>query len=83
MLFGAETWVIIPCIGTALVRSSHPGGETDDGTAPAEDNGRDVEIHLYGCGKGGGKFLDDGVIRQAAPEHGRTVYRYTITVRPV
>ena len=54
-----------------------------DGTANAEDNGRDVEIHLDGGGKGDGGFLDDGGIRQVAPEHGRTVYRYTITVRPV
>ena len=30
-----------------------PGGETADGKAPAEGNGRDVEIHLAGGGKGG------------------------------
>ena len=48
-----------------------------------EDNGRDVEIHLGGGGKGGGGFLDYGGIRQAAPEHGCTVYFYVITVRPV
>ena len=40
---------------------------------PAEDNGRDVEIHLVGGGKGGGGFLGDGGIRQEAPEHGLTV----------
>ena len=62
---------------------SDPGDKTADGTAPAEDNGRNVEIHLGGGGKGGGGFLDDGGIRQAAPEHGHTVYRYAITVRPV
>ena len=48
-----------------------------------EDTGRDVEIHLRGGGKGGGGVLDDGGIRQAAPEHGRTVYRYAVSVRTV
>ena len=48
-----------------------------------EDNGRDVEIHLGGGGKGGGGFLDYVGIRQAEPEHGRTVYCYAITVRIV
>ena len=48
-----------------------------------EDNGRDVEINLGGGGKGGGRFLDNGGMRKAAPEHGRTVYRYAINVRPV
>ena len=62
---------------------SYPGGETADRTAPTEDNVRDVLIHLGGGGKGGDGVLDDGGIRQAEPEHGRTVYRYTITVRPV
>ena len=42
-----------------------------------------MEIHLDGGGKGSGRFLDDGGIRQAVPEHGRTVYRYTITVIPL
>ena len=61
-------------MGTELGGVSDPGGETDDGAAPAEDNGRDVEIHLDGIGKGGGRFLEDEEIRQAAPEHGHTVY---------
>ena len=42
-----------------------------------------MEIHLDGGGKRCGGFLDDGGIRQAAPEHTRTVYRYAITVIPV
>ena len=52
-------------------------------TDPVEDNGRYVEIHLDDGGKGGGGVLDDGGIRQAAPGHGHTFYRYEITVRPV
>ena len=67
-------------MGAALGGVSDPGSETADTTSPAEDNGRDVELHLGGCGKGSGSFIDYGGIRQAAPEHGRTVYRYTITV---
>ena len=62
---------------------SDPGGETDYGKAPAEYNRREVEIHLGGGVKGGGGVLDCGGIHQADPEHGRTVHRYAITVRPV
>ena len=83
LIFVAETWVVTPHVGKALGWSSDPGGETDDGTAPAEDTGREVEIHLGGGGKGGGKILDDGGIYQAAAEHGCTVHCYVITVRPV
>ena len=83
LIFGAEIWVVTPRMGTALGGVSDTGGKTDDGTAPAEDNGWDIEIHLSSGGKGGSGFLDDGGIRQAAPEHGRTVYCYAITVRPV
>ena len=57
--------------------------EMVDGTAPAEDNGQEMYIHLSGDGKGGGGVLDNGGIHQAAPEHGRTVDRCAITVRPV
>ena len=39
---------------------SDPGFKTADRTAPADDNGRDVEIHLVGGGKLGGRFLDYG-----------------------
>ena len=38
-----------------------------DGKDPTEDNGRDVEIHLNGGSKGGGRVLGDGGIRQAEP----------------
>ena len=62
---------------------SGPGGDTVDGTAPAEDTGREVEIHFGGNGKGGYGVLDNGGINQEAQEHGRTVYCYAITVRPV
>ena len=48
-----------------------------------EDNGRHLEIHLGGGGKVGDGFPDDGGIRQASPENGRTVYCYAITVRPM
>ena len=83
LLFGEETWVVTPRMGLALGGELYPGGETADRTAPTENNGQDVEIHLGSGGKGGGGFLNDGGIRQAAPEHGCTVYHYRITVRPV
>ena len=76
-------------LGGHLPHGHGPGGVSDpcgkmaDGTAPTEDNRRDVEIHPGGGGKGGGGFLDDGGIGQAAPEHGHILYRYAITVRPV
>ena len=46
---------------------SDPVGETADGTATAEDNGRVVVIHLDGGSKGDGGVLDNGGIRQAVP----------------
>ena len=63
-----------------IFRSSRP--DLQD-RAHAEDNGQDVGIHVGGGSKGGGRFLDDGGILQAAPEHGHTVYFYSITVKPV
>ena len=54
-----------------------------DGTAPAEDTGWEVYIHLSGNGKGGGGVLYNGGIHPASLEHDRTVHRYAITVRPV
>ena len=62
---------------------SGSGSKMVDGTAPAEDNGQEMYIHLSGDGKGGGGVLDNGGIHPAAPEHGCTVHRYKITVRPV
>ena len=59
------------------------GGETADSMDIAEDTGHGVEISLGGGSKGDGGILDDGGIYQAAAEHGRTVHRYAITVRPV
>ena len=55
----------------------------DDGTAPVEDTGREVDINFGINGTRGGGVLDNGGIHQVAPEHSCTVYCYTITVRPV
>ena len=54
-----------------------------DSEAPAKDTRQEVEIHLVGGGKGGDRVLDNGGIYQAAPEHGRTVHPYVVTVRSV
>ena len=48
-----------------------------------EDTRQEVEIHLGGGGKGGGSIFDNRGLYQEAEEHGRTVYRYMITVRPL
>ena len=37
-----------------------------DEMAPTEDTGQEVEIHLGANSKGGGGFLDDGGVQQAA-----------------
>ena len=42
-----------------------------------------MEINLISGGKGGGNILDDGGVYQAAAEHGCTVHRYVVTVRPM
>ena len=83
LLFGSETWVVTPHIGKALGGVSGPGGETVDGKAPSEDTRQEGDIYLVGNGKVGEGVIDDGGIHPAAPEHGRTVHRCTITVRPV
>ena len=70
-------------MGKALGGVSGPGGETADGTAPVEDTGQEVDIHLGGDVTWGGGVLDDGGIHQEEPEHGSTVHLYTITDRPV
>ena len=67
LLFRAEIWVVTPHMFKALGRVSDPGGETDDETAPTEDNRNDMEIYLGGSGKGGGGFVENVGIRQAAP----------------
>ena len=54
-----------------------------DGKAPAEDTGREMEIHIGSGGKKEGRILYNGGLYQAAAEHSRTVYCYAITVRPV
>ena len=83
LLFGAETWVVTPCMGKALGGFQTQVARQLSGKLPCEDNGRDVEIHLDGGSNGGGGVLDNGGICQAALEHGRTVYCYAITVRPM
>ena len=54
-----------------------------DGADPAEKTGREVDVHLGVDGKGGGGVTDDGGLHPEVPEHGRTLHRYAITVRPV
>ena len=62
---------------------SVPSGKTVDETAPIEYTGWEVDIHLGGDDKGGGGVVGDEVIHPAAPEQGRTVHCYAITVRPM
>ena len=62
---------------------SGPYGKTADEVAPAAETGREVDVHLGGKGKGGGRVTEYGGIHPAALEHGRIVHRYAITVRPV
>ena len=68
--------MVTPRMGKALGGGgSGPGGETVDGTAPAEDTGRKMDIHLGGDGKRGGGVLDSGGIHLAAPENSCTLHR--------
>ena len=52
--------MVTPCMVKARGGGSEPGGDMDDGTYPAEDTGREVEIHLGSGGKGGGGIIDNG-----------------------
>ena len=82
LIFGADTQVVTPRMGKALrgFQTQVVRRLTEN---PRGGKQQDVEIHLSGGGKGGRGVLDDGGIRQAVPEHGHTVYCYTITVRYV
>ena len=62
---------------------SDPGGYMADRMAPAEETGQEVEIHLGGGGKGGGKIFENEGVYQLAAEHGCIVLFYAITYRPV
>ena len=62
---------------------SYPGVDTSDRTAPAEDTGQEVEIHLSGSINGGGGIIDGVGVYQSAEERGRTVHCYAIAIRPV
>ena len=70
-------------MGKSLGGVSVLGGDMDDGAAPAEDTGQEVDVHLGGYRKGEGGVPDDGGLYRAAPEHGNTVHFYAMTVRPV
>ena len=59
------------------------GVETADRTSPEEEIRQEVDIHLGGGGKGGGRIIDYGGVYQAAAKNSRTVHCYAITVRPV
>ena len=83
LLFGSDTWVVTPHMGKALGGVSNHCGDTVYGTAPTEDDGHELDIHLGGNGKGGGMVLDDEEKHLAAVEHIRTVHLYTITGRNV
>ena len=72
-----------PPHGMDLGGVSGPGEKTDDGEDPAEETGREVDVHLGSDGKGGGGVTEDGGIHLAVPEHGSIVPCYTITVGPV
>ena len=54
-----------------------------DGEDPAVENRWEVGVNLGGDSKGGGEIIDDGVVYRVTSEHGHTLYRYMITVRPV
>ena len=60
-----------------------PGGKTTYGTAPVEDTGQEVDIHLGNDGTGRGRVLENGGIHQADPEHSRIVHCFASTVRLV
>ena len=71
-----------PLYGQGNGGVSDPRGETADKTDPAEDTGRELEIHFSVSGKRGCGIIDDVGVYQAVAEHVRKVHRYTITARP-
>ena len=84
LLFGLETWVVIPRTGWALGEFQYQvARRLMGGGDPTAETWWELEVHLDGGGKGGGGVLDDGGINSAMTENGRTVYCYAVTDRPV
>ena len=54
LLFGAETWVVNPCIRRVLGRFPRPGGADTDWEYSTAEAGRKVEVQLGGSGDIGG-----------------------------
>ena len=65
-----------PPVWASPLGVSDPGGNMADGTAPAEDTGREVEIHLGSDGKGGGGFL---MMEEYIGRRHNTVVQYIAT----
>ena len=83
MFFRAETWVATTRMGTVLAGFQTQVTRRLTGQLLCRATDRMWKIYLGGGGKWSGGFPDDGGIRQAVPEQGRTLYCYTITVRTV
>ena len=73
--FGAETWVVTTCMGKALEGFHTQVAIRLKVQLLQRKTEGVVEIHLGGGGKEGGRVIENGGIRQAAPEHSHTVYR--------
>ena len=83
MLFGEETWVITPLVGTALGVFHTQVKRRLTVQLPRRKTEGTWKYTLTAAAREAERFLDDGGIRQAVPEHSSTVYHCTITVRPV
>ena len=61
LIFGTDTLVPPPPPhGQGPGGVTRPGGMVSDGVSLAEENRREVGLHLVGNGKGGGGVIDNG-----------------------
>ena len=82
LLFGAETWVVTPCMGYALGVSG-PGVTVTDRNSPAATGRRKLGIYLGGGGDRGGGVGNHGDPYMEESEYVCTVHCYTIFSGPL
>ena len=83
LIFGAETWVVIPRIVRFLGGVPGLSGTAINRDTPAALVRREVGVHLGDNVKGGGGFLEDIGVHLEKVEHSRAVHCYVIASVPM
>ena len=83
LLFGADTWVLIPRMEQALIRFQHRFVRRITGRQPRRRGGWELGLSPAGSGNYGSRFWGDGGIRHKEAEYGRVIYCDTTDSGPL